>query len=117
MRIHCYYVYILTNKNNTVLYTGVTNNLVRRCFQHIQKLNPGFTAKYNVSKLVYFEFFDYINDAILREKQIKGYSRAKKKLLIDKINPDWNDLYQDGKIFSPHSHAHIRDENIDHKSQ
>ncbi len=103
MRIHCYYVYILTNKNNTVLYTGVTNDLVRRYSEHKQKLNPGFTAKYNVSKLVYSEFFDYINDAIKREKQIKGYSRVKKKLLIDKINPGWNDLYQDGKIKIPHS--------------
>ena len=101
MRIHCFYTYILVNKNNAVLYTGVTNDLVRRCFQHKQKLIPGFTAKYNIDKLVYFEMFDFIDLAIKREKQIKGYSRTKKILLIDKINPGWNDLYHDGKIEIP----------------
>jgi putative endonuclease len=73
-----YYVYILTNAYNKVLYTGVTNDLERRCYEHKQKIVKGFTQKYNVNKLVYFEKFDFIDLAISREKQIKGYSRAKK---------------------------------------
>ncbi len=80
MKLHQYYVYILTNVNNTVLYTGVTNDLVRRVFEHRKKVIQGFTSKYNVSKLVYpvnFELFDFIDLAIKREKQIKGYSRKK----------------------------------------
>ena len=98
MKIHCYYIYILTNKNNTVLYTGVTNDLVRRCYEHKKKLIPGFTEKYNIDKLIYFEIFDYVELAIKREKQIKGYSRTKKAALINKTNPEWIDLYGDGKI-------------------
>ena len=80
MKIHIYYIYILTNNNNTVLYTGVTNDLVRRIHEHKNKLIKGFTEKYNVDKLVYYEVFDYIELAIRREKQIKGYSRVKKDL-------------------------------------
>ncbi|MDQ3190330.1 MAG: GIY-YIG nuclease family protein, partial [Bacteroidota bacterium] len=68
MKIHSYYIYILTNKNHTVLYTGVTSNLERRCWQHKNKTYKGFTEKYNVDKLIYFEFFKYINSAIKREK-------------------------------------------------
>ncbi|TAL73664.1 MAG: GIY-YIG nuclease family protein, partial [Bacteroidetes bacterium] len=75
MKIYLYYVYILTNVNRTVLYIGVTNDLIRRCFEHKQKKIKGFTQKYNVNKLVYFEQFDLVESAITREKQIKGYSR------------------------------------------
>lgn len=98
MKIHCYYIYILTNKNNTVLYSGVTNNLVRRCHEHKTKLFKGFTEKYNVDKLIYYELFDEIEFAIRREKQIKGYSREKKDRLIEKFNPNRNDLYNNRQI-------------------
>ena len=74
MKLNLYYVYILTNTYNKVLYTGVTNDLVRRCYEHKSKIVKGFTQKYNVDKLVYFEIFDSIELAIKREKQIKGYS-------------------------------------------
>ncbi len=73
-----YYVYMMTNKNNSVIYTGVTNDLDRRLYQHKDKLIKGFTSKYNVIKLVYYEEYEYIHDAIAREKQIKGGSRQKK---------------------------------------
>ena len=88
-----YTVYIATNKLNTVLYTGVTNNLARRIYEHKHRLLSGFTSKYNVNKLVYYEVFENINDAIFREKQIKAGSRSKKIQLIRKINPGFNDLY------------------------
>ena len=78
MRIHQYYVYILTNTHHSVLYVGVTNDLKRRYFEHQQKRVKGFTRKYNVDKLIYFEQFDSIDLAIDREKQIKGYSRGEK---------------------------------------
>jgi putative endonuclease len=87
-----YCVYILTNQNNTVLYTGVTNNLPRRTYEHKTKLVDGFTKRYNINKLVYYEVFDRIENAILREKQIKGGSRAKKVALIKSMNPQWSDL-------------------------
>ena len=103
MKIHCYYTYILTNKNHNVLYTGITNDLTRRCFEHKNKLIKGFTEKYNVDKLIYFEVFDYVDLGIKREKQIKGYSKAKKVALINKINSGWIDLYSNGKIEIPHS--------------
>ncbi len=86
------YVYILTNPNNTVLYTGVTSNLVRRLHQHKTKALPGFSAKYNCTKLVWFEQADEITSAIAREKQIKAGSRKKKENLINAVNPQWNDL-------------------------
>lgn len=89
-----YYVYIMTNTGNTVLYTGVTNNLSRRVFEHQHKLTPGFTSRYNVVKLVYYEEYDQIIDAIAREKQIKAGSRRKKIELINSINGDWGDLGQ-----------------------
>jgi putative endonuclease len=89
-----YYVYIMTNKGNTVLYTGVTSELEKRCIQHRTKNYPdSFTAKYNINKLVYYERFGNINDAITREKQIKAGSRKKKIDLIEKENSNWLDLF------------------------
>lgn len=88
-----YYVYILTNKYNNVLYTGVTNNLVRRVFEHKSKSVDGFTKTYNVDKLVYYQCSEEVVVAIEREKQIKGYKRQKKIDLINSFNPDWDDLY------------------------
>ncbi len=106
MKLYIYYIYILTNKNNTVIYTGVTNDLVRRIHEHKNKLIKGFTEKYNVDKLVYYEVFDFIELAIKREKQIKGYSRSKKDLLIDQKNPERKELYNNGLISEiPHSAA------------
>jgi putative endonuclease len=86
-----YFVYIMTNRSRT-LYTGVTNDLTRRVQEHKQKLIPGFTKKYNITKLVYFEETTDIQAAIQREKQIKGWLRAKKIALIESINPQWQDL-------------------------
>jgi len=88
-----YYIYILTNKNNNVLYTGVTNDLLRRMYEHRSKLIEGFTKKYNVNKLVYFEEFRDINEAIAAEKKIKGWLRNKKITLVDSKNPEWKDLF------------------------
>ena len=88
-----YYVYIMTNKNNTVLYTGVTNDLIKRVYQHKEKLVKGFTRKYNVTELVYYEVFDDPENAIAREKQIKAGSRQKKVDLVNSMNSGWNDLY------------------------
>ena len=88
-----YYIYILTNKNNTVLYTGVTNDLIRRIYEHKNKLCPGFTKKYSVDKLVYYEIFIDPVSAITREKQIKGSSRSRKIDLIESMNAGWDDLY------------------------
>lgn len=87
-----YYVYFLTNKINTVLYTGVTNDLERRVWEHKNKAIEGFTKKYNLNKLVYYEVYCSPGDAIAREKQLKNWSRSKKEFLIDKINSDWKDL-------------------------
>ena len=87
-----YYVYILTNYTNKILYTGVTNDLERRLYEHKQKLVDGFTKKYNVNKLVYFDGTTDVNAAITREKQIKGWTRQKKIDLIEGINPKWLDL-------------------------
>ena len=87
-----YYVYMITNWNHRVLYIGVTNNLERRIFQHKTKQNESFTKKYNVSKLVYFEITSDIYSAISREKQLKGWSRAKKDELIYSSNPQWKSL-------------------------
>ncbi len=84
----------MTNRKNTVLYTGVTNNLRRRVYEHKEKLVKGFTKKYNITKLVYCEVFDRIEDAIMKEKQIKGGSRQKKIDLINSMNKDWRDLYE-----------------------
>ncbi len=89
-----YYVYIMTNQNNRVLYTGVTNDLKRRVWQHREKVLGGFTERYKVTKLVYCEEFSDIRDAIAREKQIKAEPRKKKMDLINSLNPQWNDLYE-----------------------
>ena len=90
-----YYVYIITNRKNTVLYTGVTNNLIRRIYEHKEKLVDGFAKKYNITKLVYYEVFEDIENAIYREKQIKAGSRQKKIDLINRMNGGWRDLYSD----------------------
>jgi putative endonuclease len=90
-----YYVYILSNKAGTVLYTGVTNDLVKRVFEHKSKLAEGFTKKYNVDRLVYYEAGEDTMSAIEREKAIKGGSRRKKLQLIQSMNATWRDLYYD----------------------
>ncbi|MDH5367724.1 MAG: GIY-YIG nuclease family protein [Cyclobacteriaceae bacterium] len=88
------HVYIMANKHNTVLYTGVTSDLVSRVLQHKEKFYPlSFTAKYNCNKLLYYEFFQSIEQAIQKEKYIKGKSRTFKERLIEKHNPDYNDLW------------------------
>jgi len=87
-----YYVYFLSNWNNRVLYVGVTNHLERRLYEHQHELVDGFTKRYHVHKLVYFETATTAQAAIVREKQIKSWSRAKKDELIASLNPDWNDL-------------------------
>ena len=92
-KVYC--VYILTNKRNTVLYTGVTRDLRARIYQHREKLLPGFTNRYNVSKLVYYEAVYDASSAIAREKQIKAGSRQKKIDLINRLNPEWRDLYDE----------------------
>ena len=89
-----YCVYIMTNKYNTVLYTGVTNNLKRRVWEHKQGLGSKFASRYHVTKLVHYEQFENVNLAIAREKQIKGGSRQKKINLIIGLNPAWDDLYE-----------------------
>lgn len=89
-----YYIYILSNKNDTTLYIGVTDNLERRIEEHRTGINPGFTNKYNCHKLVYYEVYSDINQAIDREKQLKKWSRAKKDFLIDKVNKERVDLLQ-----------------------
>jgi putative endonuclease len=90
-----YYVYIITSKSNTVLYTGITNDLKRRIFEHKQELVPGFSKRYKVSKLVYYEQTNDVTSAILREKQIKAGSRKKKLEMIARMNKEWRDLYED----------------------
>jgi putative endonuclease len=89
MRDHNYFVYMATNKNRTVLYIGVTNDLQRRIYEHENGLIPGFTQKYNCHFLVYYEHFQNINDAIEREKEIKKWRREKKENLINEFNKDW----------------------------
>ena len=90
-----FYVYILTNKDNRVLYTGVTNDLKRRVFEHKEKLIKGFTGRYNINKLVYYEILEDAENAIIREKQIKAGSRAKKIKLINGFNVGWSDLFDE----------------------
>ena len=89
------YIYILFNKRNGTLYTGVTSNLLKRIYEHKNKLADGFTKKYSVDKLGYYEIFEDITKAIEREKQIKGGSRDKKLMLIESTNAEWKDLYED----------------------
>jgi putative endonuclease len=87
-----YYVYLLTNWNNKVMYLGVTNNLERRLYEHKNKLVKGFTEEYNVNKLVYFEQTQDVTAAIAREKEIKKWRREKKNQLVNRMNPNWKDL-------------------------
>ncbi|MEZ2414811.1 GIY-YIG nuclease family protein [Muriicola sp. E247] len=93
--VHQYYLYILSNKYNGTLYIGVTNNLERRMFEHKNKLIEGFTKKYSLDRLVYFETFQYVNDAIQREKNMKKWKRQWKINAIEKENPNWEDLSSD----------------------
>ena len=88
-------VYIVTNKKNGVLYTGVTSNLIKRIYEHKNSVTKGFTAKYNCKLLVFFEIHDRLESAIHREKRIKAGTRDKKVQLIEEFNPDWKDLYDD----------------------
>ena len=92
-----YYVYIMTNKNNQVFYIGLTNNLIRRVYEHKAKIIKGFTAKYNINKLVYYENFNNPNEAIKREKQLKNWHRDWKINLISEFNNEWRDLYEENK--------------------
>ena len=90
-----YYVYILTNVTNTVVYTGVTKDLIRRMYEHKHNVSPNsFSARYDVHKLVYFESTSDIHEAIAREKQIKGWNRKRKNKLVESQNPLWQDLYE-----------------------
>ena len=85
----------MTNSRNTVLYTGFTNDLIKRVYEHKEKLADGFTKKYNITKLVYYEVVEDVENAILREKQIKAGSRRKKNELVNSMNVEWHDLYED----------------------
>jgi len=97
-----YYIYILTNKGHSVLYIGVTNNLERRIYEHKQHLIPGFTDRYNVEKLVYFETTEDVKAAIQREKELKGWTRKRKERLIETLNPQWIDLsLRNNILFEP----------------
>ena len=97
--VYQYYLYILSNKYNGTLYIGVTNDLERRMFEHKNKLIEGFTKKYSLNRLIYFETFQYINDAIKREKNMKKWKRQWKINLIEEENPNWQDLSKDWSIF------------------
>jgi len=92
MKTHSFFVYILATENNRVLYIGVTNDITRRLNEHRINLNSGFTRKYNIKKLVYFETFDFVEDAISREKKLKEWKREWKDNLIRRANPLWHDL-------------------------
>ncbi len=92
-RGHHYFVYMMSNEWRNVIYTGVTNNLLARAYQHRNSLVPGFTSRYQITRLVYFEQSSDVYTAIAREKQIKAGNRAKKIALIESQNPNWNDLY------------------------
>lgn len=94
-----YYIYILSNKKNGVLYVGVTNNLLRRIYEHKQEQVEGFTKKYHIHNLVYYEQYEDVRNAITREKQIKKWDRKWKVELVEKDNPEWNDLYTTLKPF------------------
>jgi len=95
MKSYQAYVYILTNKNNSVLYTGVTRNLINRIYQHKHEPTKGFTKQYNVNKLVFYEIYEDIYKAIEKEKQLKKGNRQKKIELIESVNPSWKDLYDE----------------------
>lgn len=106
MRDHHYFVYILTNDSRRSLYVGVTRALKLRIKQHKEKTTQGFTSRYNVDRLVYFERYRYVTNAIAREKQLKGWSRAKKLTLIQTMNPQFHDLSAEWfKSHSPEAHS------------
>jgi putative endonuclease len=90
--VKSFFVYMITNRSRVVLYTGITNSLERRVWQHLNRSINGFTKKYRVDRLVYYETFDDPRDAIAREKEIKGWRRSKKNALVEKLNPKWADL-------------------------
>jgi len=96
--IHQYYLYLLSNKYNGTLYIGVANDLERRMFEHKNELVEGFTKQYGLKRLVYFETYQYVNDAIKREKNMKKWNRQWKISLIEKDNPNWSDLSKDWKF-------------------
>jgi len=106
-----FYVYIMTNRpGSAVLYVGITGDLVRRAWEHKNKITPGFTRRYNLTQLVYYEQFFYPNAAIAREKEIKGWRREKKIKLIDSMNPQWEDLARDwGNEYKPDPAADQRE--------
>jgi putative endonuclease len=97
---HQYYVYMLSNRWHNVLYIGVTKSLETRVWQHKAKAIPGFTKQYNCDQLVYFEIYERIEQAIAREKQLKGWIRAKKNALIARMNPSWDDLSAEWEAFA-----------------
>ena len=90
--VHIYFTYIMSNRKHGTLYTGMTNNLERRVYEHKHKLTPGFTSRYGLARLVYYEETNDVRVAIAREKQIKGWLRRKKIALIESVNPEWKDL-------------------------
>ena len=90
-----YYVYIMTNRRHSPLYVGVTNDLVRRVYEHRNKLHKGYASKYNITMLMYYEVTDDVESAITREKQLKGWLKRRKVALIESVNPNWQDLAQD----------------------
>ena len=90
-----YYVYILANNTNVALYLGVTNDLKRRVYEHKRQVVRGFAERYDIGKLVYYEVFEDAENAILREKRLKGSSRARKNRLVASLNPEWRDLYDE----------------------
>ncbi len=106
-----FFIYIMTNgPKDAVLYTGVTGSLTRRVWQHKNKLIPGFTSRYNLTRLVYYEQFFYPDAAIAREKEIKGWRRSKKIYLIESMNPRWEDLAKDwGNVYKPEPAADERE--------
>ena len=104
MNDRTYYVYILTNQNNKVMYVGMTNNLKRRIYEHKNKLVDGFSKKYNLNKLVYFESSSQIEPILNREKEIKKWRREKKNNLVESMNPEWKDLSIELNMFDEMSH-------------
>ena len=95
MKNHNYYIYIISNWNNKVIYIGITNDLERRIYEHKNRIFEGFSKKYNLNKLVYYEYTNDVNAAIRREKEIKKWRREKKNKLIESINPEWKDLAEE----------------------
>ncbi len=95
--MNIYFTYMTTNRKRGIIYTGMTNGIVQRMNQHKNKTFKGFSSRYNLDNLVWYEEFEWVQDAIAREKQIKGWTRAKKITLIEKSNPDWTDLYDEIK--------------------